>query len=369
MSGTSCDGIDAALVEVRGTGAEMKVSLHAFKTYPYDDAFRHRLLEGCRGAPDLCRLDRELGVRFAGAAASMIGAARQMGLDVDFVASHGHTVAHVPPGRGPVAGTLQIGSADVIAERTARLVVSDFRPRDMAAGGHGAPLVPYADWVLFRREDATVATLNIGGIANFTVVTPELENVFAFDTGPGNMTIDGAMRLLTHGRYGMDRDGATAAEGNVLPELLAELLDHPYFAQEPPKSAGREIFGPGVYLEKSSKRWRRERIQDVMATVTMATARSIADAYRAFIEPKVDVARLIVSGGGTENKTLMNMLSAELPGVAIRTTDHYKIPSDAREAIAFAILGNETLCGTPNNAPCATGSKRRVVLGKITPAQ
>ena len=238
----------------------------------------------------------------------------------------------------------------------------------MAAGGQGAPLVPYADWLLFRREDATVVTLNIGGIANFTVVPPRLEEVFAFDTGPGNMVIDGAMALLSGGAETIDRDGAAAAAGQAIPTLHERLLAHPYFEREPPKTTGREEFGGEVYLRETLGPYMEGPREDVMATVTHAVAQSIADAYRRFIEPRGSVVEIIASGGGVHNRALMEALRTLLPDVPIRGTDAYGIAPDAREAVAFAILGNETLCGSPSNVPQATGARRAVVLGTITPA-
>jgi anhydro-N-acetylmuramic acid kinase len=237
----------------------------------------------------------------------------------------------------------------------------------MAAGGQGAPLVPYADWVLFHRMDEIVGCLNIGGIANITVVTPKIEDVFAFDTGPGNMPIDGAMRMLTRGRHDMDWDGANAAKGRTIDLLLDALLDHPYFRQAPPKSTGREEFDEDNYLPKEIALRTEYAPEDVLATVTLAVARSIAQAYQRFIAPLHTLSLLVVSGGGTKNKTLMRYLRKELPTLDVRKSDDFGLPSEAREAIAFAILGNETLCLKPANIPGATGARHAAVLGKITP--
>ncbi len=366
MSGTSCDGIDAALVKLRGTGADLCAELVAFETFAYGDAFRERLLAGGFTEDALCTLHWELGALLADAAETLAQEARERGLEVDFVASHGHTLAHQPPPQSSRAGTLQLGEAAVIAERLGCLVVSDFRPNDLAAGGQGAPLVPYADWVLFRREKENVAALNIGGIANFTVVTPDLDQVYAFDTGPGNMIIDGAMGILTDGEARMDEDGAAAARGTVAPTLLERLLAHPYFDRTPPKSTGREDFGSLEYLLGVLTEDREQSADDIMATVTAAVARSIAEAFQRFIVPETDVTEVIVGGGGASNPTLMDLLRKELAGVAVRPMDDFGVPSDVREAMAFAILGNETLCGTASNVPKATGARRPVVLGKVT---
>lgn len=367
MSGSSCDGVDAALVRAKRHGAKTRIKLIAFKTLPYGGTLKARLLTSRKDAKELSALSFEIGDIFAQAAVAMQEEASRGGVEVDFIASHGHTVAHVPPRNGQSGfGTIQIGEPALIAERTRLPVVSDFRPRDMAAGGQGAPLVPYADWVLFHRMGETVGCLNIGGIANFTVVTQELKDVYAFDTGPGNMPIDGAMRLLSRGQHHMDWDGANAARGRIDGELLERLLDHPYFAQMPPKSTGREEFGEHVYLPQEIMNRSEYTPEDVVATVTAAVAKSIAQAHNRFIAPTNPVARIIVSGGGAKNRTLMNMLRTELSTMDIRLSDDLGLPGDAREAIAFAILGNETICGSPANVPAATGARHPAILGKIT---
>jgi anhydro-N-acetylmuramic acid kinase len=311
----------------------------------------------------------ELGERFAEATQAMMDRAKEDETPVDFVASHGHTIAHLPPRAHERIGTLQIGQSAVIAEQCGVPVVSDFRPRDMAAGGQGAPLVPYVDWLLFRRLNRPITCLNIGGIANFTVVTQEFRNIQAFDTGPGNMAIDGTMRLLTSGSQEMDVDGKAAAKGMVIDEFLEYLLDHPFFNKVPPKSTGREDFGMQVYLRDAlNARSSEHSLEDLVATVTEAVARSIIDAYDRFIKPENPAEHLIIGGGGAHNKTLMNRLRDGFEGAQVFTSDQYGIPNDAREAIAFAILGNECIMDTPANVPHATGAERRAVLGKITPA-
>jgi anhydro-N-acetylmuramic acid kinase len=369
MSGTSCDGISAALVRIKGTGAGLRLKFIRLMTFPYPEPLRTRLLSSHLTAQDICLLNFELGDRSADAAIEVLAIAREEGITVDFLASHGHTIAHIPPRAGKPYGTLQIAEPAVIAERTGLPVVSDFRTRDMAAGGQGAPLVPYADWVLFSRPDRSIACLNIGGIANFTVVTPDFENVLAFDTGPGNMAIDGAVRLLTRGAKQMDADGATAAKGVVIEELLEYLLSHPFFDREPPKSTGREDFGTEVYLRDALASRKGHEYNDLVTTVTTAVAYSIVRAFKRFIAPKYDIARIIVSGGGSYNGTLMRWIREGLPNITVRASDQYGIPSNAREAVAFAILGNETLCGTPANVPQATGARHPAILGKITPSQ
>jgi len=366
MSGSSCDGVDAALVRLKGTGADLRVKLVKFRTYPFSQGLRSRLLAPNINAREVCLLNSALGERLAEAAADMLEVAREEMCEVDFVASHGHTLAHIPPREGNPSGTLQVGEPAIIAERTGLPAISDFRQQDMAVGGQGAPLVPYADWILFHRKDRTVVCLNIGGIANMTVVTPKLEDVLAFDTGPGNMAIDGAIRLLTRGVRDMDTDGAIAAKGVVVDEFLDYLLDHPYFGRVPPKSTGREEFGPEVYLQDALASRRDHSLEDLVTTVTRAVAYSIIRAFTRFVKPRYKVARMIVSGGGAHNRTLLKRLGQGLPDVTIRLSDEYGFPGDAREAVAFAILGNETICGGHGNVPQATGAQRGVILGKIT---
>lgn len=367
MSGSSCDGVDAALVRVEGTGRRLKAELLAFETLAYDDAFRSRLLEPGLSVRDVLLLNVEVGERLAEGAARMQRAAEERGLRADLVGSHGHTLAHVPPGSGSaVCGTLQVGEPAVIAERTGLPVVAGFRARDMAAGGQGAPLVPYVDWILFGRADDAVACLNIGGIANFTVVPPDVGDLYAFDTGPGNMPIDGAVRARTGGRQHYDADGAMAARGEVVPRLHERLLDHPYFACRPPKSTGREDFAAEVYLGEAL-RDAAVSDDDLVATVTAAVADSIARAYDRFIASKYPASPVIVSGGGARNATLMGRIRAALPETDVRSSDEHGLSADAKEAVAFAILANETVCGTPANVPSATGARRAVVLGHITP--
>lgn len=369
MSGTSCDGVDAALVRIKGTGENLQLKFLKFISIPYSAAFKTRLMSKNLSVQEVCLLNFELGEKFAEAAAEIVNVAQREGIDVDFIASHGHTVAHLPPREDGPHGTLQIGEAAVISERTGLAVVSDFRPSDMAAGGQGAPLVPYADWVLFGKYGRNLACLNLGGIANFTVVTADLDKVYAFDTGPANMAIDGTVRLLTRGEQSFDTDGEAAAKGTVIDEFLEYLLSHPYFERQPPKSTGREEFGPEVYLRDALASRKEYSHEDLLATVTAAVCFSIVRAFNWYIKARVDVDRIVVSGGGAYNKTLIKWIQRALPDVKVRTSDRYGIPSDAREAVAFAILGNETICGTHANVPNATGASHRAILGKLTPGR
>jgi anhydro-N-acetylmuramic acid kinase len=283
-----------------------------------------------------------------------------------------------------VRSTLQIGEPSVIAQRTGITTVADFRPRDMAAGGEGAPLVPYADYILFNDRRLIRAVQNIGGIANVTFLPACSDavrrssqctyahttdkDVLAFDTGPGNMVIDGVMRLITRGRRHYDRDGATAAKGTVHEPLLREMLRHPFLRRRPPKSTGREQFGQ-QYCEWLYSKARKEGLmpEDAVATATAFTASTIASAYRKFLPAMPD--EMILCGGGAHNATLVRMLQSGLEGVRIRSTDEFGIDVDAKEAVSFAILAYATIRGVPNNLPRVTGASEPVVMGKIVPGR
>lgn len=292
---------------------------------------------------------------------------------VALIGSHGQTIQHLPQpaalaGRR-IAATLQIGEPCVIAERTGVTTVADFRPRDMACGGQGAPLVPYVDYLLLRHRRRGRLVLNLGGIANFTWLPPACRaaDVLAFDTGPGNMLLDALVGLLTRGCRTYDRDGAMAARGCVSQPLLRSLLRHPYLRRRPPKSTGRETFGVPF-----AERLLRESAlppKDLLATVTAFTAASVRDAYDRFIRPLGRADEVIASGGGCHNRTLMRRLADAFASIPVRTSDDFGIPVDAKEAMAFAILAHETIVGRPGNLPSATGERRAVLLGKIVPGR
>jgi anhydro-N-acetylmuramic acid kinase len=256
----------------------------------------------------------------------------------------------------------------VIAARTGIITVGDFRPSDMAAGGQGAPLVPWVDYFLYRHPQRGRAALNIGGIANVTVIPAGARErgVFAFDTGPGNMLMDGLMRHFTHGEKSFDRDATTAERGRLLPSLLNRLLSEPYFRQPPPKTTGREQYGKAA-LARIIQQGQREHAQpqDLVRTATFLTALSIVDAFHRWVLPKSRISDLVVSGGGARNPLIMAQLAAALPEIEIVTSDRLGVPSDAKEAFAFALLANETIHGRPSNLPSATGASRPAILGKI----
>ncbi|HET6514998.1 MAG TPA: anhydro-N-acetylmuramic acid kinase [Thermodesulfovibrionales bacterium] len=362
MSGTSHDGVDSAVVKILESGMDTRVRLLHHEHLDYPATLRARIKASFSGSPaDICRLNFELGEFFGKAALACIGTAGLKISQVDAIASHGQTICHIPPDANRRGSTLQIGESAVIAKKTGLPVVSDFRTADMALNGHGAPLVPYADYILFRKKNRVTAAQNVGGIANVTVVTPELDEVTAFDTGPGNCLIDEAMHLLFRKPY--DKNGAAAKAGSVDEGVLKDLLSHPYLAKRPPKSTGREVFGPDLIREILSRE--RMKAEDVIATLTHFTACSIKNAYDRFVLRDYRVSEIIVSGGGARNPFLMGLLTDSFKPIPVKGSEAYGIPSMAKEALSFAILANETLRGKPSNVPRVTGAKGRAVLGKI----
>ena len=367
MSGTSADGVDAALVRIEGAGLATRVRLDAFRTVAYPRSVRDEVRRlGAADAGDLCRMNFTLGEYFARAALTVIAEAGLQPADVDLVGSHGQTAFHVPAQGRQTASTLQIGEAAVIAERTGLPVISDFRTRDIAAGGQGAPLVAYVDHLLFRDEDRVRLRLNVGGIANVTVVTPHLEDVLAFDTGPGNSGLDTLVGIMTRGERTWDADGRLAARGRIDENLLAKLMAHPYLPLPPPKSTGRETFGR-EWVESVLRGRGNIRLEDVLATMTLFTAQSIHHAWQEWVKPKHPIAEVILSGGGARNLTLLAHLRRLFRPMPVRGLEELGHDPDAAEAVAFAILANETLHGNPSNVPSATGARWPAVLGKITP--
>lgn len=375
MSGTSADGIDVAVVEINGRPTPTTPfdwRLCGYSTVPFEPALQREILHCVtpQATVDrICSLNFALGEAFAQAAITGATAAGLRIDQIDAIGSHGQTVWHIPG-----QATLQIGSGAVIAERTGITTISNFRARDIAAGGQGAPLVAYVDVMLLTHPTRTRAAQNIGGIGNVTFLpaanaapnTP----AFAFDTGPGNMLIDDVARRITNGQWQCDMDGQLAASGRVDGTLFEELMDHPFLAQTPPKTTGREVFGAhfGAEIWQSASA-RQVQGQDIAATVTLLTAASIARAYAEFLPRLPD--EVIVSGGGARNPTLMRMLGEQLrqyqPHVQVLTSDELGINSDAKEAIAFAMLAYETLHHRPSNLPAATGARQAVILGDISP--
>jgi anhydro-N-acetylmuramic acid kinase len=372
ISGTSADGIDVALVEISGAGFDQKVTTVAFGTTPYPPRVREAVLAISNAAThtaELSQLNFLLGELFAEAIARTVGDAGLGLADLELVGSHGQTIYHQAVagdchGRS-VASTLQIGEAAVIAERTGVPVVADFRTADVAAAGQGAPLVPYVDYLLYRDAARGRVSLNIGGIANVTAIPAAggPDEVLAFDTGPGNMIIDALIAHISGGEQKYDDGGRLADFGKVDEALLGELMGHPYFAEAPPKSAGREQFGR-EYVATLLSRGLDGR--DMIATATAFTSRSIADAIQRFVAPRMRVDDLIVSGGGLHNPVILGGLAERLPGVNISPSDDLGVNSDGKEAIAFAILAHESFHRRPANLPSATGARHPCILGKLS---
>jgi anhydro-N-acetylmuramic acid kinase len=375
ISGTSMDGIDAALVRISGPAAQPRVRLMAFDTLAYSATVRQKTLRIAAGeaatAGEISQLNFLLGELFADAALRVCGKANVSPSRLAAIGSHGQTIFHQgSPTREAgrkISSTFQIAEPAVIAERMGAPVVADFRTADMAAGGQGAPLVPMVDYLLLRDARKGTVALNIGGIANFTVITAgaKPEQVFGFDTGPGNMVIDGLVRHFGYGKKAYDAGGSWAAKGCVIEPLLNDLLRLPFFAQKPPKSAGREQFGQHFIQQFFLKR-RGSRPEDLVRTATELTARAIAGALERFVLGEMAIHRLIISGGGAHNRLLVARLGDLLPSMTIHPSDEFGLNTDAKEAIAFAVLADRTMHGLPGNLPTVTGARRAVVLGKIS---
>ena len=373
MSGTSADGVDVALVRILGRGSSSRFHLLGHDHFRYPSAVREAVLAAMNAqranVADLSRLDFLLGELYAEAVRK---AQRSTGTPkIDLIGCHGQTIYHQGEaaqylGR-KIACTWQLGEGAVVAARLRVPVVSDFRPADMAAGGKGAPLVPYLDYVVFRDRRAGRIVQNIGGIANLTAIpcSAKPEDVMAFDTGPGNMVID----QLTHRLLGQpyDRNGEIASQGRILQPLLEALLRNPYFKRNPPKTAGREEFGR-EYVKIMVSRHGRAAKADLVTTATALTARSIANAIRSFVLPRGRYRDFVVSGGGSRNRTLMRMLAEETSrmGLKLRSSDDFGVPSQAKEAVAFALLAYQTWHRQPGNIPSATGAARAAILGKVS---
>ena len=374
MSGTSADGMDAALTRITGYSTDIRVETLAFETLPYTDEMRREILRLAAGdqggSRDLALFHFRLGEECLKACLKVCEKAGIAPEQVDLVGSHGQTVHHIPfpvPYLGrPGRGTLQLGEPSVISEGLGCPVVSDFRVRDMAAGGQAAPLVPYTEYLLYRRTDRSVGLQNIGGIGNLTVLPAGKgpEAVFAFDTGPGNMVMDQIMSRLTGGRERYDRDGALAASGRVCVRLLSEMLEDPYLKKAPPKSTGREDYGE-KYVDALMEKARDFGLSgaDLMATATRFTAECIRVSVERFCAVKPD--EIVVGGGGSRNPTLLRAMR-ECLDIPVMTNEDLGFDSEAKEAVAFAILASECVHGQCGNVPSVTGAAHPAVLGKIS---
>ena len=375
MTGTSADAVDAVLVRFRGVALDSACEVLAYRESELESALRARVLELAAAThfePEaLMRLDAALGERYAAAVLELLAAAGVEPSAVSAIGSHGQTVRHVPRASGGgQAFTLQIGSAAVLAERTGIAVVSDFRSRDTAAGGEGAPLVPLADWWLFRSPEESRVLLNLGGIANLTHLPrgAAIDRVLAFDTGPCNAVLDALAAAASGGRSRHDAGGALALSGEPVPSLVEARLAEPFFALAPPRSTGREQFG-AAYADRLLAECRSlgRPVADAMASAVAISAEAIARAMRRFLVPRGGVDRVLASGGGIRNRALMIALAERLAPVAVGTTESFGIEPAAKEALAFALLAHMTLCGRAGNVPSATGADRPVVLGHLTP--
>ena len=374
MSGTSHDGIDAVLVDIAFARKRFHVHQRAFQSFPYSRPLRERLLRLSQGAlidaGEVAQVNVLLGELFAKAALKVCSSAQILPEQVAAIGSHGHTIYHRPRHGSKPGASLQIGEPAVIANHTGITTVADFRPADVAIGGEGAPLVPYVHYFLFHQPQKSIAVHNIGGIANVTYLPAGkgLEDVLAFDTGPGNVLIDGVVQTVSKGKQLYDKDGRFARTGTVHTQLLAELLRHPYFRRRPPKSTGREEFGASFieqFLHKAADL--QLSPPDQVATATALTAESMARAYRNFVYPHGPLDEVLLTGGGGLNPTLRTQFAQALPEVKVLTLEEVGFKGQALEALAFAVLAYATLHGMPSNVIGATGAQDTIVLGKVVP--
>jgi len=376
MSGTSADGIDVALARISGAPPNLSAKLIGHASVRFPGQLRKEILRVGEQLPisagALSQLNFRLGVLFADAALAACRKFRVARGRISLIGSHGQTIFHqgwpVPCFGSPTASTLQIGEPSVIAARTGIATIGDFRPADMALGGQGAPLVPYVDYLLYRHVRLGRVSLNLGGIANITVLprAAKPQQVFAFDTGPANMLIDALVLHFTR-RQRFDKSARLAAQGRSNPALLDEFLRDPYLKLVPPKTTGREYYGH-TYLKKILALGRRHHAKpnDLIRAATIFTALSVVDALNRFILKKEKIDQLIVSGGGAHNPLILAQLSAALPGIEVLPSSRLGVPEDAKEAFAFALLAYETFHQRPSNLPSATGARGPAILGKIS---
>ncbi|MEM3257513.1 MAG: anhydro-N-acetylmuramic acid kinase [Thermoproteota archaeon] len=374
MSGTSADGVTASLVEVEGNYINTKVGLINYCTYSYDEPIRTLIFElfdlKKSNVEKICEANFLLGEIFAKAAIKIVKDSKLNLSEIDLIGSHGQTIYHMPKGKLVKKSTLQVGELAVIAERTGITTIGDFRKRDMAVGGEGAPLVPYVDFILFRSDKKSIVIQNIGGISNLTYLPSGCneEDVVAFDTGPGNMVIDYLVKKYTAGKFNYDVNGQIASRGEVNKKLLNYFMNNEYFSLPPPKSTGREVFG-SIFAESFAIEGEKLGLkkEDIIATATALTAESIVRSYENFILSKGTIDEVYVAGGGLKNNTLINMIRKRLPQVPILPFDILGFPSEARESIYFAVLANEFIHGNKANLPNVTGASKRVLLGTLVP--
>ena len=381
MSGTSADGIDAALASIGGAPPSITAKFEAHHHAAFPAEVRKSILRLANGGPtttaEISQLNFLLGEEFARAAIAACKRWRVPLSEIELIGSHGQTIYHQGlaskfVGGQRVASTLQIGEPSIIAERTGVPTIADFRPADIAAGGQGAPLVPFVDYVLYRDEARGRVALNIGGIANVTVIPAGAgpDEVLAFDTGPGNMVVDALVESMTRGRRGFDRDARIALGGRTIAALLQRMMREPYLSRKPPKTCGREQFGR-TYAEKVLAWGKKHRAKpaDLVRTVTLFTSLSIAGALKKFALPRARIDELIIAGGGAKNPLMVGQLTAALEGIEIIPANQFGVPAEAKEAFAFAVLAYEAYHMRPNNLPSATGARKPVVMGKLVRAK
>lgn len=372
VSGTSADGVDAALIRVRGRGLDLRSELLAFVTEAFPPALRREIFDALRPETSDVRaissLHARLGRRYAEAVRRVAQAAGCPLEDVLIVANSGQTVWHAP--RADPPHTLQLAASAVVAQKTGVSAVSDFRWSDVAAGGQGAPLIALVDWLYFRDARRTRVAVNLGGIVNLTYLPAGcgLEQVVAFDVGPGNVLLDALVEALTEGRSRFDAGGRLAVQGRHLKPLVRHWAAHPYFERPPPKTTGREEFGEPFVGESlklaATKGW---AVRDMLCTATGFVAGCLADALRRFLPAQPVIDEIVVGGGGVHNGFLLRLIGERFPGIPLRRSDEFGLPGDAREAIAFALLACLMLDGTPGNVPSATGAEGPRILGSLTP--
>lgn len=378
MSGTSADGVSAALTEIMGCGLKTRLRIVNFRNYPYPAPLRRKIFElfdpETSTVEKICHMNFVLGHFFAECVRTLVEESKLSLTEIDLIGSHGQTLYHIPNQKDTCGfktrSTLQIGELAVIAERTGITTIGDFRKRDVAAGGEGAPLTAYMDFILHRHSKLNRVFQNIGGIANLTFLPANAspKDVIAFDTGPGNMVIDTLVKHYSCGKLSYDKDGKIAASGTIDKALLKKLLCNPYFSKRPPKTTGREQFGR-IYTSKIVEYAKKHelRFQDVIATVTALTVETIVMAYERFILPRYTVSEVYISGGGARNKMIMQGLMAKLKTIRVFEYDRLGMPSEAKEAVLMAVLANEYLMGNPSNVVSATGAGRNVILGTLVP--
>lgn len=368
ISGTSLDGIDSCIVEIEGVGRETKFKLIEFITVDYSVVERKKLEKICSNETatleDICFMNTYLGNKFADAAISVCKKAGISTEDIDFISSHGQTIYHMPH----KGSTFQIGELANIAGKTGCITVGDFRPSDMAYGGQGAPLVPFVDYILFSNNEKGRIMLNLGGIANITVLPKgcSSEDVFAFDTGPANLLIDAITKIITNGELDFDLNSEIAMTGSIDEKWLDEIIANDrYLYVNPPKSTGREYYNKEYAMQLYNNGLKRNlRNEDILATITAYTAKTVCHQIDRYVKPVTWINEIYIGGGGAHNKMVVNLLE-KYSGLDVYNMDELGLPADAKEAVAFAVLGNQFLFGKTNNIPGATGANREVIMGKL----